>query len=191
MTKVTKASLLWVDLEMTGLDPVKDQIIEVGVIATTWDFTEIARFESAVKVDDAFIAKRLTGDFWQKNSGSRDALLKQNSEATKNAKQVEDELLKFLDKNFDLTQPIYLAGNSIHQDQKFIEREWPRLNAKLHYRQLDVSAWKIIFENRGVRFVKPEAHRAISDIEGSMDELKYYLKKVDFGKGKGKKSLSS
>jgi len=179
MTK-PKASLLWVDLEMTGLDPVKDQIIEVGAIATTWDFIEIARFESAVKVDDAFIKKHLTGEFWQKNSGSRDELLKQNSEATKDARQVEDELLKFLNKNFDLTQPIYLAGNSIHQDQKFIEREWPRLNARLHYRQLDVSAWKIIFENRGVRFVKPEAHRAISDIEGSMDELKYYLKKVKF-----------
>jgi len=180
----TKASLLWIDLEMTGLDPVKDRIIEVGVIATDWDFNEIARFESAVKVDDKLVKKRLTGDFWEKNANARDGLLKQNSGATKSAEEVENELLKFLDDNFDLTQPIYLAGNSIHQDQKFIEREWPRLNKKLHYRQLDVTAWKIIFENRGVIFAKPEVHRAMSDIEGSIAELKYYLKKINFEKGK-------
>ncbi len=163
---------------MTGLDPAIDRILEVGVIATDWDFNEIARYESAVKVSDQLVKKRLTGEFWDKNPGARDALTKQNSEATKNAEEVEDELLKFLDENFDSTQPIYLAGNSIHQDQKFIEREWPRLNARLHYRQLDVSAWKIIFENRGVKFTKPEAHRAMSDIEGSIAELKYYLKKA-------------
>ncbi|MCL2037698.1 oligoribonuclease [Candidatus Saccharibacteria bacterium] len=178
MTK--KASLLWIDLEMTGLDPIKDRIIEVGIIATDWDFNEIARFEAAVKVDDKLVKKRLAGEFWEKNAVARDELLKQNAEAKKKAKAVENELLKFLDENFDLTQPIYLAGNSIHQDQKFIEREWPRLNARLHYRQLDVTAWKIILENRGIHFIKPEAHRAMSDIEGSIAELKYYLKKAKF-----------
>lgn len=177
---MTKASLLWIDLEMTGLNPVNDRILEVGVVATDWNFDEIARYESAVKVPDELVQKRLIGEFWDKNAAARDALKKQNSAATKNAKEVEDELMKFLDDNFDSSQPIYLAGNSIHQDQKFIEREWPRLNARLHYRQLDVSAWKIIFEKRGVKFTKPEAHRAMSDIEGSIAELKYYLKKVKF-----------
>jgi oligoribonuclease len=174
-----KATLLWIDLEMTGLDPVKDRIIEVGVIATGWNFNEVARYESGVKVPAAFAKRRMAGEFWEKQAENRDELI-QNSLNGKSAKTVEDELLKFLDDNFDKKNPIYLAGNSIHQDQKFIERELPRLNARLHYRQLDVSAWKIIFENHKIKFTKPEVHRATSDIEGSIEELKYYLKKVKF-----------
>jgi len=179
---MAKASLLWVDLEMTGLDSAKDRIIEVGVIATDWEFREVARYETAVKISQKLLENKLMHDaFWAANATSRDAILANNSHG-KTSRETETELLKFLDKNFDVKQPIYLAGNSIHQDQKFIEREWPRLNARLHYRQLDVSAWKIIFENRGIRFTKPEAHRAMSDIEGSIAELKYYLKRVDFAK---------
>ena len=91
----------------------------------------------------------------------------------KPAKLVEAELLEFLDKYFG--DEIYLAGNSIHQDQKFIEREWPRLNNRLHYRMLDVSAWKIYFESAlNKKFVKRDAHRALDDIEGSIEELNFY-----------------
>ena len=91
--------------------------------------------------------------------------------------KVEEELLGFIEKNFGET--VYLAGNSIHQDRKFIEREWPRLNAKLHYRMLDVSAWKIYFENALHRsFTKPENHRALEDIRGSIEELKWYRKMI-------------
>ena len=176
-----KASLFWVDLEMTGLDPDVDKICEVGVIATDWQFNEIARYEASVKLDRDFMETRMTGEFWRKNQASHDNLIK-NSAApeTKTAAQVEKELIEFVNTNFDVSQPIYLAGNSIHQDQKFIEREWVQLNKLFNYRQLDVSAWKIVFENRGVVFNKPEAHRAMSDIEGSMEELKYYLERIKF-----------
>jgi oligoribonuclease len=72
-----------------------------------------------------------------------------------------------------------LAGNSIHQDRKFIVNEWERLDKRLHYRMLDVSAWKVVFEHKfHNKFSKPEAHRALSDIRGSIEELKYYLKKI-------------
>ena len=72
-----------------------------------------------------------------------------------------------------------LAGNSIHQDRRFIVNEWHRLDVKLHYRMLDVSAWKVVFEGKyKKKFAKPEAHRAIEDIQGSIEELKYYLKKI-------------
>lgn len=173
-----KANLLWVDLEMTGLNPTEDRIIEVGAIATDWDFSDIARYESAVKVGSNLMKKRMTGDFWEAHAATRDALMAQNQNA-KNARTVENELLKFLDDNFDNDQPIYLAGNSIWNDRRFIEREWPRLDARLHYRMLDVSAWKLVFEHKiGKAFKKPEAHRAMSDIEGSISELKHYLKKV-------------
>lgn len=173
-----KANLLWIDLEMTGLDPVRDRILEIGAIATDWDLNEIARFSTAVKVNPRFAKKRMTGDFWEDNFKARDDLLRQNLESGENPRKVEEKLLEFLNKNFVQDKSIYLAGNSIHQDQKFIEREWPRLNARLHYRQLDVSAWKIIMEQIGVKFTKPEQHRAMDDVEGSIEELRFYLKKV-------------
>lgn len=176
---MAKASLFWVDLEMTGLDPVQDRIIEVGVIATDWEFREVARYEAAVRISVAVEKRWLADKFWETQVSEREALRAKIAEFGKTANKVEGELLEFLDKHFATDQPIYLAGNSIHQDQKFIERQWPRLNARLHYRQLDVSSWKIVFENRfGKKFVKPERHRAISDIEGSIAELKYYLKNV-------------
>ena len=83
-------------------------------------------------------------------------------------------MLEFISQNFGKT--IYLAGNSIHQDRKFIQREMPELDKKLHYRMLDVSAWKIYFENAlNRKFTKPENHRALDDINGSIEELKWYL----------------
>ena len=168
-----KAKLLWIDLEMTGLDPAKDKICEVAAIATDMDLNEIARFEAIVKVDQKLMDERMVGAFWEKNSKSRDALKTQN-EKGQPIKTVERELLDFLDQNFD--KEIYLAGNSIHQDRKFIEREMPELNKRLHYRMLDVSSWKIYFENAlNKKFTKPDNHRALDDINGSIEEFKWYL----------------
>ena len=171
-----KASLLWVDLEMTGLSPAEDRILEVAAIATDWEMNEIGTYTAVVKVDDALIKERMVGEFWEKNKASYDALVAQNADG-RPSKEVEKDLLKFVEENFGDT--VYLAGNSIHQDRRFIENEWPELNAKLHYRMLDVSAWKIYFENaRGDRFIKPDNHRALDDIRGSMEELKWYLRKI-------------
>lgn len=168
-----KAKLLWVDLEMTGLSPEEDRILEVAAIATGWDLKPLAEYQGIVKVDDKIIKERMVGEFWEKNSESYQSLVAQNSEG-KDVREIEDEILEFLDKNFG--DEIILAGNSIHQDRKFIDREMPRLAERLHYRMLDVSAWKVYFEGAlGKKFVKPEAHRALSDIQGSIEELNYYL----------------
>lgn len=168
-----RAKLLWIDLEMTGLDPVNDRILEVAAIATDMKLDEIARFTAIVKVPEELMKERMIGDFWEKNAKSRDALIAQNKDG-KPVSEVEQELLKFLDDNFG--KEVYLAGNSIHQDRKFIEREMPELNKRLHYRMLDVSAWKIYFENAlNKKYLKPENHRALDDIEGSIGELKWYL----------------
>ena len=180
---MTKAKLLWVDLEMTGLDPVEDRILEVAAIATDWNFKTVATYVAVKKVGPNLIKKRMfksqqAKDFWEKYPESRDALVTQN-EAGKNGRTVENELLEFMAEHFDPEERVILAGNSIHQDRKFIDREWPRLADKLHYRMLDVSAWKVVFEGKyKKKFAKPEAHRALSDIQGSIEELKYYLKKV-------------
>lgn len=168
-----RAKLLWIDLEMTGLDPEKDRILEVAAIATSWDLMPIKTYEGIVKVNNRIIKKRMVGEFWEKNAESYKSLVEQNKSG-KPIKTIEQELLSFLDQNFG--EEVYLAGNSIHQDRKFIDREMPELAKRLHYRMLDVSAWKIYFENAlGKKFTKPENHRALSDIEGSIDELKYYL----------------
>ena len=158
---------------MTGLEPDKDKILEVAAIATDMELNEVARYEAIVKVDENFMKSRMVGDFWEKNHASRDALIAQN-ESGRPVQEVENELLEFIDKN--CTKELYLAGNSIHQDRKFIEREMPEFNKRLHYRMLDVSAWKIYFENAlKKKFTKPENHRALDDINGSIEELKWYL----------------
>lgn len=170
--------ILWVDLEMTGLDPVEDRILEVGAIITDWDFKEIARFEAVKKVGPNLIKKRMVGEFWDEFADVRDALIAQNDNG-KNGRTVENELLAFIDEHIGTDDKVLLAGNSIHQDRRFIANEWQRLDARLHYRMLDVSAWKVVFEGRfKKKFAKPEAHRAIDDIRGSIEELQYYLKKV-------------
>jgi len=170
--------ILWVDLEMTGLDPVEDRILEIGAIVTDWDFKEIARFEAVKKVGPSLMKKRMVGEFWDEFSDVRDALIAQNMDG-KNGRTVENELLAFIDEYIGGEGKVLLAGNSIHQDRRFIANEWRRLDARLHYRMLDVSAWKVVFEGKfHKKFSKPEAHRAIDDIRGSIEELEYYLKKV-------------
>lgn len=171
---------MWVDLEMTGLDPVEDRILEVGAVVTDWNFNEIAVYEAVKKVGPNLMKQRMAvaEPFWSENPEARDALIAQNLSG-KNGRTVENELLAFLDDHFKADERILLAGNSIHQDRKFIDNEWGRLSKRLHYRMLDVSAWKVVFEGKyRKKFAKPEAHRALSDIRGSIEELKYYLEKV-------------
>ena len=168
-----KAKLLWMDLEMTGLDPQKDRILEVAVIATDWQFNVINQMTAVVKVPEQLMKERMVGEFWERNKKSYEALVSQNKEG-RDTSEVEKELLEFIDANFG--KEVYLAGNSIHQDKRFIVKEWPELDRRLHYRMFDVSAWKIYFENvLNKKFTKREAHRALDDIEGSIEEIKYYL----------------
>ena len=170
--------ILWVDLEMTGLDPIEDRILEVAAIVTDWDFNEIATYEAVQKVDPELIKERMVGEFWDEFSSVRDVLVAQNVTG-KSSHTVEEELLKFVDEQIGDEGKVLLAGNSIHQDRRFITNEWKLLDARLHYRMLDVSAWKVVFDGKyKKKFAKPEAHRALDDIRGSIEELQYYLKKV-------------
>ena len=176
------ATLLWMDLEMTGLDPVEDRIMEVATVVTDWDFEEIATYTAVKKVGPGIVASRMDNEFWRTFPEVRDALVAQNLTG-KNGRTVENELLEFVAEHFDEDKPVLLAGNSIHQDRKFIDNEWPRLSARLHYRMLDVSAFKVVFEGKyRKKFAKPEAHRALEDIRGSIEELNYYQTKVRISK---------
>lgn len=183
LANTKQANVLWVDLEMTGLDPIEDRILEVAVIVTDWNYKEAATYQAAVAVDEVIIQNRMVQgpatQFWDTVPATRDALIEQNKNDARASMSIEDELLAFIDEHFDTDAPVVLAGNSIHQDRKFIDREWPRLSKRLHYRMLDVSAWKLVFEHTfRKKFAKPEVHRALDDIRGSIEELQYYLKKV-------------
>lgn len=168
-----KAVLLWIDLEMTGLDPEIDQIVEVAAVATGWDLQPMAELEFGVQADAQLMKERMVGEFWEKNARTRRDLMKISAEGV-SIEEAEQKLLDFVKEYFG--QEVILAGNSIHQDRKFIDRAWPKLAKKLHYRMLDVSAWKVVMEGKyGKKFLKPEEHRALEDIQGSIKELGWYL----------------
>lgn len=172
--------ILWLDLEMTGLSVTDDLILEVAAIVTDWDFKEIATYQGVVKNKVSSLKKRLLKNsaFWDINPGSRDGLIKQNQDG-KPSGEIENELLTFVDKHFKAGVPILLGGNSIHIDRQFITKNWPKFDARLHYRMLDVSAWKVVFDGKfKKKFAKMDAHRAFDDIRGSIEELKYYLTMV-------------
>ncbi|MEI7918493.1 MAG: oligoribonuclease [Candidatus Saccharibacteria bacterium] len=180
MPKNTFGKILWLDLEMTGLSADDDLILEVAAIATDWDFTEIATYHGIVKNKTRILNKRLAANsaFWDYHTDSRDGLIEQNQNGKK-LTEIEDEILAFIDKHFKSDKPVLLGGNSIHMDRRFIVANWPKFDAKLHYRMLDVSAWKVVFDGKyKKKFVKPDEHRALDDIRGSIMELKYYLTKI-------------
>lgn len=180
------AKLLWLDLEMTGTDIENDVVLEVAAIATDWNFQEIGTFEAIVKQDEALMRRQMAKakdvwngkNFWDENPTARDGLLAQNKEG-QSIKKVEASLISFIGEHFSNGQRVYLAGNSIHNDRRFIAKYIPLLNQKVHYRMLDVTAWKLVFENKfHKKFTLPKEHRAIEDIRRSIKELEYYLKKV-------------
>lgn len=172
--------ILWIDLEMTGLSPSDDLILEVAAIVTDWDFKELATYHGIVKASESLIKERmaLNSTFWDLNPDSMNGLIDQNKSG-KSSSTIEKELLAFVNKNFDKDAPVLLGGNSIHVDRRFIISKWSKFDARLHYRMLDVSAWKVVFEGKfKKKFAKPDMHRALDDIRGSIMELQYYLAKL-------------
>jgi oligoribonuclease len=170
----TPKNLLWLDLEMTGLEPTRDVILEVAVILTHFDLTEIAKYETGVKQDETII-RALVGekDFFKTRPAETDALI-QTSLNGKDQTVIENEIVNLINQYF-VNEPVYLAGNSIHMDRAFIKQYWPKLQSRLHYRMLDVSSFKLWhLGNDREPFVKKEAHTALSDIQESIAELKSY-----------------
>ena len=112
-------------------------------------------------------------DTWNKEHHGKSGLLEKIPKGLP-PEAVDEDVSNFIKKHFN--QPAILAGNSISQDKKFIQAYFPKINSLLHYRLLDITAFKIIFENNyGKVFDKTESHRALDDIQESIGELKYYL----------------
>ena len=177
---VRPEKILWLDLEMTGLSARNDLILEAAAIVTDWDFNELVTYHGVVRNDERILRERMLANatFWDANVETRDGLLKQNQDG-RALIEIEDEILNLIDDNFKPDLPVLLGGNSIHMDRQFISAWWPRFDERLHYRMLDVSAWKVVFDGKYKKvFAKPDEHRALSDIHGSIMELQYYLKNL-------------
>ncbi|HSX45382.1 MAG TPA: oligoribonuclease [Candidatus Saccharimonadia bacterium] len=173
--KAVPTKLLWVDLEMTGLDPREDVILEVAAEVTDFDFKTLASYEACINQPRELVLDRMQKNIWWKDfPENRDELLRKSAEG-KSPEQVQQELINLVEQNFG-SEPAVLSGNSIHNDRAFIRQWWPELDLKLHYRMLDVSAWKIVMQGKyGVIFEKKEVHRAFDDIQASIAELQHYL----------------
>jgi len=170
--------LLWLDLEMTGLDAQKDVILEVAAEITDFEFNTLATYEARVKQKREVVVDRMQKNIWWKDYPvNRDDFLDRLDSAVP-SKQVEDDLVALVTEHFG-DEPAVLAGNSIHNDRKFIEQWWPALDLKLHYRMLDVSSFKLLMQGKyGIQFEKKEIHRAFDDIQASIAELQDYLQQL-------------
>jgi oligoribonuclease len=180
LKRITPEKILWVDLEMTGLAPTKDRILEIAAIVTDWDFKELGRFESGIGHDPAALQILLDGNEWyNEHPENKKALMKLSAESQPE-EFIAAKFEEFINKHFDRDEPALLAGNSIHMDRQFIRTWWPDVEKRLHYRMLDVSAWKVVMIGKyGTEYEKLETHRAIDDIRESIEELEFYLTKVN------------
>lgn len=163
-------NLLWIDLEMTGLDVDKEVIIEAAAIITDINLKELDRYETVVKQPQTYLDNM---DEWNTKHHGESGLTAKVPNG-KPPERVEAELIELVKKHFK--EPAILAGNSIGQDRLFINKYFKNLASLLHYRMLDVTAYKVIFNNKyNLAYEKKNAHRALDDIQESINELEYFL----------------
>jgi oligoribonuclease len=167
--------LVWLDMEMTGLEPERERIIELAMIVTDNNLVTIA--ESPVWVVHQSDAQLDAMDDWNKKTHGNSGLIERVKASTLDDAAVEAAALAFM-KEYVPERSSPMCGNSIGQDRRFMVRYMPQLEAWFHYRNLDVSTLKELCKRwkpevaKGV--VKKGAHTAMADIIESIEELKYY-----------------
>jgi oligoribonuclease len=168
-------NLVWVDMEMTGLDPDNDRIIEVAVVVTDADLNVIAEGPVfAIHQSDATLDKM---DNWNKGTHGKSGLIDRVKASTVTEADAEAQLIAWL-KQYVPANKSPMCGNSICQDRRFMARGMPKLEAFFHYRNLDVSTLKELCRRwkpeLASGFKKHQKHTALADIIESVEELKYY-----------------
>ncbi len=173
--KKSDLNLVWLDCEMTGLDPEKERIIEIAVIVTGPNLEP--RIEGPVLVihqEDAILNAM---DAWNKGTHGKSGLIDKVKASTVTEAQAEAELIAFLSKYVPKgTSP--MCGNSIGQDRRFLVKYMPKLEAFFHYRNIDVSTFKELAKRWKPEvysaFKKAQKHTALADVHESIEELAHY-----------------
>ncbi|MDB5964987.1 MAG: Exonuclease [Polaromonas sp.] len=175
LLKKSDQNLVWLDCEMTGLDPEKERIIEIAVIVTGPQLTP--RIEGpvlAIHQSDALLDQM---DNWNKGTHGRSGLIDKVKASAVTEEAAETEILAFL--SAYLPKGVApLCGNTISQDRRFLVKYMPRLEAFLHYRNIDVSTFKELAKRWRPEvysaFKKRQSHTALADVHESIDELEHY-----------------
>ena len=168
-------NLIWIDLEMTGLYPDTDRIIEIAVVVTNPQLGQ--RVEGPVFAVHQSDAALDAMDAWNKGTHGRSGLIDRVKASTVDEAQAETQVIEFL-KRYVPRGKSPMCGNSICQDRRFLARTMPTLEAFFHYRNLDVSTLKELAKRWKPEIVagikKAQAHTALADVHESIDELAYY-----------------
>ena len=168
-------NLVWLDCEMTGLNPSTERIIEIAVIVT--DAQLQVRVPGPVLVIHQSDALLNAMDAWNKGTHGRSGLIERVKASTLTEAQAEEQLLAFL-RRYIPKGKVPLCGNSIGQDRRFLALYMPKLEAYFHYRNVDVSTLKELAQRwkpevvKG--FKKAQRHTALADVQESIDELQHY-----------------
>ena len=167
--------LIWIDMEMTGLKPDQDRIIEAAMVITDQELQVVAEGEVHVVHQTDSILDGM--DSWNKGTHGRSGLIDKVKASKRSELEVEAEMLNFLGRHVPPgASP--MCGNSVCQDRRFLARYMPRLEAYFHYRNLDVSTLKELARRWKpavmAGFSKQGKHEALADIYESIEELKYY-----------------
>jgi oligoribonuclease len=164
-------------MEMTGLDAERERIIEMATILTDGQLAEIAVGPDLVihQPDDILAAM----DDWNQKHHGGSGLIERVKASTISVADAEAQTIAFINEHVSAKERPVLAGNSIHQDRRFIRRYMPALEKRLHYRMVDVSTIKELGRRWYPQLVakqpvKNESHRALDDIRESIEELRYY-----------------
>jgi oligoribonuclease len=173
--KKSDQNLVWIDCEMTGLDPDKERVLEIAVIVTGPQL--VPRIEGPVLVihqSDALLDQM---DNWNKGTHGRSGLIDKVKASSISEEDAEKEILAFLAQYLPKgVSP--LCGNTISQDRRFLVKYMPKLEAFLHYRNIDVSTFKELAKRWRPEvysgFKKQQKHTALADVHESIDELEHY-----------------
>ena len=173
--------LVWIDMEMSGLDPGKEHIIEIATILTDGNLVEIGVGpDLVIHQEDAVLAAM---DDWNRTHHGASGLTERVKTSTITVGDAEAQTLAFVNQHVGARERPVLAGNSIHQDRRFIRKYMPKLDARLHYRMVDVSTIKELARRWFPAIIakqppKKDTHRALDDIRESIDELRFYRMNV-------------
>jgi oligoribonuclease len=175
MAEQSESNLVWMDLEMTGLDPDRDTILEVATLITNNEIEAVAEGPVLVIHQPAHVLERM--DAWNREHHGASGLTQRVLASTLSMAEAEKQVLDFV-KTYCPERISPLCGNSICQDRRFLARYMPALEAYLHYRNLDVSTVKELvrrwYSEGPSAPEKKHSHMALDDIRESIEELRFY-----------------